>query len=507
MLGFRYVIYTEEEIAAMKKRIISVVLSLAIILGSAVTAFAAPSSKSSASASGYNGYPFVLIRGMNFNGLYYKLGTDEEQNCFKGVKVGEVLSVAAKAIATGVFRWSYDEAVDVINEYLVDIMGLMACNPDGSSKYDVSVTQYPLSVAHYPELWDAGDQDELGILKGAVERYGAENVYYYNYDWRLDPYIHADNINALVNRAIKDTGKKKVNLACCSMGGILTVAYMDKYGSSKLNRVMFLSSTIGGTHVTTDLLNGTVEVDPYNLYIFAVQKLAYDNKPLEILFKTLYYTGVFNGLSKIANSLIPKLKDRVYKGFLRDTFGTIPTVWANVLPEGYDEAVKYMFGGEESKYSGIIKLSKSYQQMVSRREKMLKNAEKSGTNICLVAGYGSAVIPVYPGGGCNGDSILEADRMLCGAVVAPLGSTLGDNYKAKDASRVSPDNIVDLSTGIFPSTSWAIYGSRHVCGDYHSDYADFIFSINDYYGKCTVKSLPDYPQFMKADHDGNLYNF
>ncbi len=478
----------------MKKRLFSLILAMIIAISGAVPMTAFAGKKQTAQAK-YNGNPIVLVRGMNFEGLTYKPGTDEEENCFRGVKAGDVIRVALKAVATGVFRRSYDEAVKVINEYLNDIMGLMACNPDGTSKYDVSVKQYPKSIANYPEIWENAENDEVGILRGAAEKYGAENVYYYNYDWRLDPFIHADNIEKLINTARKDSGKSKVNLVCCSMGGVLTVSYIYKYGISKLNRVLFLSSTVTGTHVTTDLLRGMVEVDADHLYYYT-QGLAQDSKPLAFLFKLLYKGGVMKGLCGLVNRLIPHLKDEVFNGFLKDTFGTMPAVWAITLPEGYDEAIKYMFEGQEDKYKGIIELSKKYQKVAAHREKMLLNAEKSGVNICVVAGYNRACIPVYPGGGGNGDAILESDRMLCGAKVAEIGKTLGDDYKAKNPKLVSPDNVVDLSDALFPGTTWAISNGHHVCGDYGSDFGELVLGILGFKGKCTVESFDRFPQFI-----------
>ena len=483
----------------VRKRIISVILALVMVLGCAAPAFAA---EKKSGKYDYNGYPFVLVRGMDFNGLYYKRGTDEEQNCFKGVDAGSVIKVLFRTIGSGIIHWSWDSAVDELNAYLNDIMGLMACDEKGNSKYDVSVKDYPTSLADYPEAWDMGDGDEMGILKAAVEKYGPENVFYYNYDWRLDPFLHADRLNKLINQAIKETGKKKVNLVCCSMGGIETVSYMYKYGSSKLNRVVFQSSTFCGTHVTTDVLRGMISINPYNLYMFASQKLGAGNRPLQILFEILYRTKVFDALSGLANKLIPKIKDRVYEGFLTGTFGTIPAVWALVLPEGYEAAIDYMFGGKEDEYADFIALTEKYQKMAKARDKMLKKAEANGTSICVCAGYNTACVPVYEGGGCNGDSVLEADRMFGGANVAVLGQTLGDDYKAKDPARLSPDRVVDLSGVIFPESTWALNGAPHVGASYGTESSDFLFWLVEYKGKVTVRSNERYPQFMNSSTFG-----
>ncbi len=487
----------------MKKKILAAILAFALAFTCCAPAFA--EGETAAPAADYDGVPFVLVRGMEFGGLIYKQGTDEERNCLGEIKAGELIKALSKGIASGVFHRDFDRFTDVIIDYVEGIMGLMACDEKGNSKYDVTVPNYPLSIANYPELENPGDENELGILKAASERYGAENVYYYRYDWRLDPFAHADAINNLINQALEDSGKSKVNLVCCSMGGIETLSYIYKYGAEKLNRVMFMSSTFYGTHVTTDVLRGMIEIDPFNLYTFAYQNVGGGNRAVKFLFDVLYKTKVFDGVCRLANdTLIPKLKDKVYADFLKPVFGTMPSVWALVLEDGYDEAIEYMFGGEEEKYADFIALTEEYQVLASKKEEVLKEAEAGGVSICVVSSYNSACIPVYPGGGCNGDAVLEADRMLGGAVVAKLGSTLGDDYAAADPARLSPDKVVDLSPVIFPKTTWAISGSPHVACSYGSDYNEFLFWAVDFDGDISVNSSEKYPQFMLSSKNQEL---
>ncbi|MBR0112937.1 MAG: hypothetical protein IJM02_04235 [Clostridia bacterium] len=487
----------------MIKKTISLILTLVLALGLCAPVFA--QSEQPAAPAEYDGCPFVLVRGMEFGGLTYKAGTPEEQNCLGQISAGDIIKTIFKGIGAGIIHWNIDYFTDTVVEYVTEIMGLMACDEKGNSKYDVSVNSYPLSVANYPELKGLSDVNEEGIIKAAVDRYGAENVYYYRYDWRLDPYIHADGINALINQALADSGKDKVNLVCCSMGGIETLSYIDKYGADKLNRVIFLSSTFCGTHVTTDVLRGMIEIDPYILYMYAKQNLASGNKALGFLFDALYKSRIMGGLCNLVNNkLVPKLKDRAYSEFLKPVFGTMPSVWALVLPEGYDEAIEYMFGGEEEKYADFIALTQEYQALAERRESVLKGAEESGVSVCVIASYNCACIPVYTGGGGNGDNTLESDRVLGCAKVAPLGETLGDGYVPEDPARVSPDKVVDLSPALFPETTWAICGMPHVSCSYGTELSDFLFWAVDYNRKLTADCDPEHPQFMISSYDQDL---
>ena len=55
-----------------------------------------------------------------------------------------------------------------------------------------------------------------------------------------------------------------------------------------------------------------------------------------------------------------------------------------------------------------------------------------------------------------------------GATFAPLGTTLGDNYVAKGTycsnpshNHLSPDGMVDATTGLLPCTTWFFKGQSH----------------------------------------------
>ncbi|MBR6004709.1 MAG: hypothetical protein IK063_00610, partial [Clostridia bacterium] len=175
------------------KRIISVFLAITLLFGmTAMPAYAVagaqPAAVSTASGEEYDGYPFILVRGMEISLLTYKFGTDEERFAFPGITAGELIVTLLKAIADGIVHWNIDYFTEDVLVYVDKLLGLLACNKDGTSKYDVSVQEYPLALSNYPDfVKELPDDNEWGILKTACEKYGSKNVYYFMYDWRLDP--------------------------------------------------------------------------------------------------------------------------------------------------------------------------------------------------------------------------------------------------------------------------------------------------------------------------------
>ena len=471
---------------------------------------AAGESGGSGSAEADTSLPFLLIRGMDFTGLTYLRGTVDERNVFGGVNAGKLISTVLKGVGGSLIHRDPNVFADTAIAYAREIMGLMACDENGKSKYDVSVEQYTSALSNYPDLLKEIDETgtrELGILKRAVEEYGAQNVYYYNYDWRLDPFEHADKIAELIDTALRETGKSKIRLACASMGGILTVAYLTKYGASKLERVLFLSSTFYGTYVTSDLFRGEVKFRGEGIYQFLQAMVAHDKPVVSLLFKGLRAMGLFRLVEKIADWLVPQIKERAYDSFMRDTFGTMPSLWALVLPEYYDACIQYMFAGKEETYAGIINLSKQYQEMVKNRDSMLKSMMANGLKVAVVASYDLPVVPAYEHADTQGDTVLESSRMLGGAVVSPLGETLPDSYAPADPVRLSPDRMVDLSPVLLPESTWAIRGAPHVASDYGTDYSDFVFWLLAVDRQPTVTMNPRYPQFMQSSYALELRQF
>ncbi len=448
--------------------------------------------------------PFLLIRGMLFAGLTYKAGTAEERNAFAGIKVPEMLSALGKAIGGSLLKQDLNVFTDTLVDYARDLMGLMACDKNGQPKYDTTVETYDQSLAHYPafvaSLQSGKSPRELGILQKAVEEYGAENVYYYNYDWRLDPFYHAEKIAELIDTALRDSGQKQIDLACASMGGILTIAYLTKYGADKLHRVLFLSSTFFGTYVTGDVLQGNVRFTGETLYNFLQAMVGSENRAVSVLLRVLHIMRVFRVVDFLAARLIPKIKDRVYDTFMRDNFATMPVLWALVQPDAYDNCISYMFGGKEAEYAKLIALTKEYQKMIAGRNKMLRKQIKNGLEVCVVANYDLPVVPAYAHSSEQGDTVLESKFMLGGATVAKFGQTLPESYSPANPTHLSADRMVDLSKAFLPESTWAIKGAPHVACDYGTDYNEFVFWLLRKTTQPTVDDSMQYPQFMRSSN-------
>ena len=402
-------------------------------------------------------------------------------------------------------KLNFDYFIDGVVEIANGIFKNFTMDENGDSLYNVAVPKYPESADNYQNLCE-GEGFEYGIVRTCIEAFGEGHTYYINYDWRLDPYIVADDINAAVEAAIEKTGHKKVNIICCSMGGIMTVAYLDKYGYEKVNRCLFMSSTFCGAQVASDLLCGRVDITPENLYNL-LKNLTSDNAVLSFLIDALEFMGVFKGVTALTDYILENYKEEVYQDVIIPVFGKMLTLWGLVQPKDYDKAIDYIFGGRTAENATFLSRADALQKMMNRRTDLINEMIDNGVEIAVVAHYGTPVVPVYENADFNGDGTLETYQMSGYATVAPYGKTLGDDYVAENPSYLSPDRVVDLSTALFPEYTYIIKDAPHVAGSYGTDYADFIVWLLTYDGEFRAGASERYPQFMISDDSQSLRAF
>ncbi|MCQ2463180.1 MAG: hypothetical protein MJ177_07230 [Clostridia bacterium] len=231
-------------------------LLLAVIIAAGTLSVCLCSAKSAVT-------PVIVVSGMGSFPLYLKNEKGAEKQFF-GPAAADILSALAKCVVPlgkNVVSNDYSDLSD-ITKAVYGIFDSIACNADGSSKYSVYTKTFSKSVKNYPDDFEKNEQDddEIGIVKGMIKEYGADNVYYFNYDWRLDPLDHADALAKLVNSVIKQKKCEKVTLVPASMGGCVVMGYIYKYGTDKLKNVVMAETAFQGAGIAGELSNKRLAV-------------------------------------------------------------------------------------------------------------------------------------------------------------------------------------------------------------------------------------------------------
>ncbi len=491
------------------KKLLAVILSITLIFSLFTTAFASgeetvtdreitPIEKVEAES------PVIVVRGMKFtDGLQFDRGTENAKPVNVQFDAGELIKYLGKTLLAVLTSFSLEAGISVVCEYVVKLFSAYPCDENGDSLYDnISAEWYPESVSHYPELRDINETDEISLVASLWDRYGGDMVYYFVYDWRLDPQDNADLLNETVNKALSDTGCEKADIICCSMGGSVTMAYMAEYGYKKLGTVMSNTSVMFGADVITDLFQGKVEFEPD-----AVERYVGTMVPaLAGILKIANITGGLDILCKLLNDFAHKNEAQIFEESLIPTFATLPGFWSMMKGEAYSDAREFIFSGKEDEYAGLLaRLDGFYNNVSSRRQEITDGALANGVNLVVIANYGSPLVPAYERAKYHGDGMVETAPMSGGALVSVLGSVLSDEQLSVGNSKyVSPDKCINASTCLYPDYTWFMKDAGHVVGLYGSDAVHFVFALLESEEQPTIDSFSQYPQFMVSNANEDI---
>ena len=483
-----------------KKRIMSFILAVVMLLGCGSAAFAAYGCNCGTS-------PLIVVSGMAAWPLVQDEGTSEEKQVFPPDTdtilklVGEI----AGPLALFAITKDYNQLGDSLLPAVKELLEPLACKADGTSKYNITTDIYPESMASYPEFASNPEftANEPAVVREAVEKIGADHVYYFNYDWRLDPMDHARELRKYVEKAKEETGHDKVNLAGASMGGTIIASYLYMYGSDDIDNFTMLSSAFTGTTIVGNLFNGRLELNKDGL--IRILKEVVGVEAVNCLFDALDKAGVFDVLVNFADSLFANLKDRMYDEVFKDTFFTMPGIWDLIALEDYEDAKAYLLDPETD--AQLIDRIDSYHYNVQAKlPELLEEAMENGVKVNVVSHYNMQGVPITPSYNEQNDNVIDTKYTSGYAVCAYLDETLPADYKQQNTvckdvthNHISADRIIDASTCLLPEQTWFLKNQKHVGYMYHTELMDFILMLCLGKVQYTVENAEPYGQFMEVN--------
>ena len=478
------------------KKVISLILALTLIFAVSVPAFATEAENE----NNYDGYPVIIVRGIDFAGLTYPDGTKAIN-----IDASKIFSLLMNPFLARVHMLDENTLVECLFEAADGILSPIACDKNGNSVEDVSMVQYHGSMANHPEFTSRLiNNGEEGIVKTVIEKYGAENTYYFTYDWRKQPSVLANELLSYVEDAKATSGKDKVNIICASMGGMVTTAFMYYHGTESINSAVYLSGAQNGTYVCGDALNGRIVFEKENLLGF-VNEAVDGNFFVKLLIKVFDILGSFDYITAMTNDIVANSFTKANDMVLRDCFGTLCGFWALCPDEDFESGVNTIFAGHEEEYDVLLGKIEETKQFVFSTEETLKKARADGVKISFVSNYNAGLAPVYERANLNGDGVLETELTSNFATVAPLRKVLTEEQlQSGDSKYISPDKVINASTALFPENTWFVKNAPHVAADYGTEFSDFTFTLLESETQPFINTFSEYPQFMTADDSLDL---
>ncbi len=465
------------------RKFISIILAVFLTVSIAAPAFTV------SAVSEIRDIPVVYIGGRG-SGLYKADGSrlyplEKSATDLIKEKAGPVLLELSGALITD----EWDAYCDALVEAVASVYADLIPNADG-------------------EVVDGSYPSKSHDTNGKTDNYRLEEYVFY-YDWRLDPCQSARELNDYINAVLAATGKDKVRLVGRCYGSNIVTAYFYEYGYDKVEKCLLYVPTALGSMMAGALFAGKLEIDPTSVETFLYQSVDYENDPMMGMIAslvTLLNEAKVLGLGTGAiEKIYAKVKDNVLPRIVLSTYGAMPSYWAMVNDDYYDEAKKVIFTGREEEYAKFIeKIDYYHENVISNAKDIYKKAEENGVVMSIICKYNVRFVPVFENSDIQADDSVETYTSSFGATCADYTEVLPQEYIDKAVSEgkgkyISADKKIDASTCMFPDRTWFIRDIPH---------SNFPNSINELMvqilnNSITVDDNEAYPQFMTWDSDND----
>lgn len=473
------------------KKSLCILLSLITILSCGI--FTAVNSVAKASAP----VPTLYIEGQggriytdktgNNSEYVYPLDLDAKELFDKAMTLNVPFAVA---LATGDWNSWCDTFVGIATDIFEPIALDKSGNPKG------------LTGARKNKYFDTNIKNELGEYN--IDEYS------FKYDWRLDYEDIIDSLHKDILRLCKATKFDKINLNGRCIGANIVLAYVNKYGTEHINKIILYCAGIDGFELLGKIYTGDMSFDKDAIMRFINNYLDSsdftDKDTMNLITDLINIISTTRGLENTLDEII-KYYSCVYENviprILRETLGRFGSFWGLIGDEYYEDAKRFIFGGYEDEYSELIKkIDYTHYNVTNKSREIINKCIDSGVNVYIVAKYGLQMVPVIDDVFIQSDSVLELSSATGGATCSGLLGTLDYVYlneaKEKGTSKyISPDLQVDASTAFLPDHTWFIKDCTHMN---MPDCINELFGeILSYDGYMTVFDNRDYPQYMVYD--------
>lgn len=485
------------------RRIISIVLVLAMAL----------SICASASGTGYTPdydteTPVIIVHGMSQNNTYL---VDENGNWVPdetGYVTGwpleiDVMPLVKRALPNMLASIVTRQDIGLTKAmYEGTYTALSLVEKDNTGKYiqDIVVPCYEMPMSELPEAVREEYYTFLPIQE-LSEIVGEDDVYYFGYDSLGDVMYETEKLHHYIHDVVLPKSPNgQVKLCHISLGGTIAVNYLEMYPEDYelIRKMVFVIPAIDGSNIIGDLLTGNLSVfyDDNTLYeellvtLMGETPLAY---LLNMVLRILPTDVLKSALSGLANGLVDVAA-------LRTTM-----IWA-LCPDAYYAEAKKMWLEGKPELEGILEDVEYFMNARANFEENLFALRDTGCEIFNLACYDVNLFPLCKDyKTTNADRVIHAASPAMGATFADLGTTLGDGYVAKgmycsnpEHNHLSPDGVVDATTGLLPCTTWYFKAQAHEQLPQNDVALKLAIRVMTDDNMKDVYSNPAYPQFNEG---------
>ncbi len=494
------------------KKTISIILALSMIFS--VLAIGASASEIKTECGGNcDTCPSIVVPGigqsnvwaLDENGDYLLDDEGEKITCFPAIfDIGYIIKRAIFPVLLTLLTQRDMGLSDALSDVILDSFAVNMCNSNGKNTGNIEVEKYPYSVAECNEYEKEQIYNNVPLLDYA-EQAGEDHLYYFAYNSFGN---HLEIVNELydfIQMVKRETGHDKVNIVPISMGGSVANGLLEYYPEvmDDLNKVVYIVPALDGSTIVGDLLAKDLTFLDKNFLFNGFLETLMDEdeaRMIEVIARIIPDDVLLKGLNAAVNTLVD------------DVASNITTLWALSPASYYPQLAKDLLS-DPSK-AKIKEETEMYYHAQLNSDKNIQALVDKGVQVFNIVDYD---VPLYCIGNSwnndNADGVIHLDSTSMGVKSAKVGETLPEDYEQANTycdnsehNHISPDRVVDASTGLLPDTTFYFDAQNHESTARN----DIIISLaTRLLAKDDIKdvySTPDYPQFNGARDPRGLKN-
>lgn len=482
------------------KKIVSFILAFSLIFS--MLSIAASAAVKTECGGSCDICPSIVVPGIGQSNVWaldengeYLLDADGERiSCFPAVfEVGSIVkTVLVPVLLTLITQMDFGLS-DALCDVVLDAFAVNLCDTNGKNTGNIEVERYLYSVAECSEYEKEEIYDNIPLREFA-EIAGEDHLYYYAYNSFTNVHETIDGLYEFIQMVKAETGHDKINIVPISMGGSIANGLFDYYPDvmDDLNKVVYIVPALNGSTIVGDLYKKDLTfLNADFLYNGFLETLMDEDEArmIEVIARILPDQVLMNVLNKVADCLI------------EDVAANITSLWGLCPKEDYPEASARLLANKPE----IKKQTdKYYQAQLNSLANIQKMVDK-GVEVYNIVDYDA---PLYQIGNSwnedNADGVIHLSSTAMGVHSALVGETLPEGYEQANTSpncsdpshnHISPDGVVDASTGLLPDTTFYFDGQNHeqtARNDIIIALATRLLATDDIKD---VYSTPDFPQF------------
>lgn len=394
---------------------------------------------------------------------------------------------------------------DALAAAIKAVFSLLENDSKGEPVKDIRVEEYRQSIAECTEEEKQFIYDAMP-LQAVADIVGEDHMFYFAYNSFGNIESITKDMDGYIDMVREDTGHDKVNVVFISLGGTVSNHLLEYYPAvyDKLDTVTYVIAALDGSKIIGDVMTNNLSLNDEMLYhamlpSFMDEYLGYlINIALRIIPKKV-----------LLDALDAAIEELILTGIVKST-----VMWALVPQDDYAQArEKWLLGdGMEE----ILRQTDAYAIAQKNSSANIQKLQQSGARVYAIANYN---VPLYSIAASyddyNADGIIHLGSTSLGATSGLCFTPLAKDYAAESPvctnaahNHLSPDGIVDASTGALPEHTFYFANQDHEKTARNDVIISLVTALSTLPAGTypNVREVAGYPQFNEGRNSRDLQN-